>query len=106
MEANKTVEDSEDAACLPAPPMSDSGVAYDRADYAVARPSPVGGSADDDIAEEDVDLEDHPDGYDHRRDIYSGGREASLNPLSAYHLATHTPHLKNCPVCVQTNTKN
>ena len=68
-------------------------------------PCPSGeGSADADHEETDLDV--FPDGYDHRRDIYSGDRDASLDPLSAYHLATHTPHLKSCPICVQANTRH
>ena len=49
--------------------------------------------------------DEFPDGYDHRRDIYAKDREDAYNPNSAYHLATHTPHLKNCPICVQANSK-
>ena len=83
-DVNAQEEIQEEGVCLPAPP----GVKADRADSAIARPSLAEGSAD--VDPEEVDLDVFPDGYDHRRDIYSGDREASLDPLSAYHLATHT----------------
>ena len=107
MNAQEVLEDDDfEFAGCPAPPGADP---IDRADFVVDPPPPAWApepGADAELEDLALDYtEDNPDGYDHRRDIYAKGREDAFNQCSAYHLATHTPHLKNCPICVQANTK-
>ena len=45
-----------------------------------------------------------PRGFDARRNVHEKDVADAYNPLSAYHLRTHFPKLKGCPVCQEANT--
>ena len=47
-----------------------------------------------------------PRGFDSRRSVYSKDIADAYNPCSAYHLRTHYPKYKGCPVCCDANTRS